>query len=187
MFTTADFRKGLKIEFDGKPFVIVDFLHVKPGKGGAFVRTKIKNMDTGQVLEKTFRAGEKVPKPDLQERNMQYLYKDNDQFCMMDNETFEQIFLSVEQARDAALYMKENVSVGVVFFKGAPIAIELPNFVELLVAETEPGVRGDTASGGGKPATLETGAVVQVPLFIEEGDLVKVDTRKGEYIERVKS
>jgi len=187
VYTTADFRKGLKIELDGKPFIIVDFLHVKPGKGGAFVRTKIKNMDTGQVLEKTFRAGEKVAKPDLQERNMQYLYKDNDQFCMMDNETFEQIFFSVEHAGDAALYMKENVSVDVLFFKGAPIAIELPNFVELVISETEPGVRGDTASGGGKPATLETGAVVQVPLFLEEGDLIKVDTRSGEYIERVKS
>ena len=187
MFSTADFRKGLKIELEGKPFVIVEFLHVKPGKGGAFVRTKIKNMDTGQVLEKTFRAGEKVAKPDLEEKNMQFLYKEHDQFCMMDNETYEQIFLSVEQAGDAALYMKENINVDVLLFKGNPISVELPNFVELRVSETEPGVRGDTASGGAKPATLETGAVLQVPLFLEEGELVKVDTRSGQYIERVKS
>ena len=171
---------------DGKPFIITEFLHVKPGKGGAFVRTKIKNMETGQVLEKTFRAGEKVERPDLEERSMQFLYKEGEQFCMMDNESYEQVLLSPDQVGDSALYMKDNIDVTVGFHRGKPIAVDLPNFVELAVKETEPGVRGDTASGGGKPAILETGAVVQVPLFLNEGEVVKVDTRTGEYIERVK-
>ncbi len=185
MYSTSDFRKGLKIEFDGKPFVIVEFLHVKPGKGGAFVRTKMKNLASGQVLEKTFRAGEKVDKPDLDERDMQYLYREGENFCMMDNETYEQTFLSEDQMGDGKDYLKENTNIKVLLFKQAPIAIELPNFVELAIAETEPGVRGDTASGGSKPAKLETGAIVQVPFFLNEGDVVKVDTRTGEYIERV--
>lgn len=186
MYSTSDFRKGLKVQIEGKPFVLVDFLHVKPGKGGAFVRTKIKNLETGQVLEKTFRAGEKLEKPDLEERNMQYLYKEGEHLCMMDNQTFEQVLLSAEHAGESLLYMKENVNTNVLFFNGKPIGIDLPNFVDLEIAQTEPGVRGDTASGGTKPATLETGAVIQVPLFLNEGDRVKVDTRTGQYIERVK-
>lgn len=186
MYSTADFKKGLKIEIDGTPYVIVDFLHVKPGKGGAFVRTKLKNLLTGRVIDQTFRAGERVKRPDLMEREMQYLYREGDNFYMMDNETFDQIFLTGEQLGDARLFLKENLNVKVLFFNRQPVAVELPTFVELAVAETEPGVRGDTATGGSKPATLETGAVIQVPLFVEQGDMVKVDTRTGEYIERVK-
>lgn len=186
MYATADFRKGLKIELAGVPYVIVDFQHVKPGKGGAFVRTKLKNLLTGRVLDQTFRSGERVKRPDLVEREMQYLYHDGDRFCMMDNETFEQIMLTGEQVGEARLYLPENLNIKVLLFNREPVAVEIPTFVELTVAQTEPGVRGDTATGGTKPATLESGAVIQVPLFINEGDRVKVDTRTGSYIERLK-
>jgi elongation factor P len=186
MYSTAEFKKGLKIEIDGTPYVIVDFQHVKPGKGGAFVRTKLKNLLNGRVVDQTFRSGEKVEKPDLMEREMQYLYGEEDRYCMMDNETYEQIMLTAEQVGEARLYLIENLNVEVLFFNQAPLAVELPNFVELAVAQTEPGVKGDTAAGGTKPATLESGATIQVPLFINEGDRVKVDTRTGAYIERVK-
>ncbi|MGQ9688761.1 MAG: elongation factor P [Desulfobaccales bacterium] len=186
MYSTADFKKGLKIEIDGAPYVIVDFLHVKPGKGGAFVRTKIKNLVTGKVLDQTFRSGERVKRPDLVEREMQFLYREGDTFHLMDNETFEQIILTAEQLGDAVDFLTENLTVKVLVFNRQPVAVELPTFVELTVAQTEPGVKGDTASGGSKPATLETGAVIQVPLFINEGDRVKVDTRTGAYIERAK-
>lgn len=186
MYSTADFKKGLKIELDGQPFVIIDFLHVKPGKGGAFVRTKLKNLVTGRVLDQTFRSGERVKKPDLEEREMQYLYRDGEDFVMMDNETYEQLTLTPEQMGEAALFLPENLTVKVLFFNKQPVAVELPLAVELTVIETEPGVRGDTASGGSKPATLETGAVIQVPLFINVGDRVRVDTRTGTYLERAK-
>jgi len=186
MYTTGDFKKGLKIEMDGTPYVIVDFLHVKPGKGGAFVRTKLKNLVTGKVLDQTFRSGEKVKRPDLVEREMQYLYREGDSFFMMDNQTFEQLALTSEQLGDAVLFLVENMNVNVLFFNQQPVAVDLPTFVELEVAQTEPGVKGDTASGGSKPATLESGAVIQVPLFINEGERVKVDTRTGTYIERAK-
>jgi elongation factor P len=186
MYSTADFRKGLKIELDGTPLVIVDFQHVKPGKGGAFVRTKLKNLITGRVLDQTFRSGEKVQKPDLVERDMQYLYREGDRFCMMDNETFEQLLLTEEQMGEARLYLTENQNLKILFFNQQPVAAEGPTFVELEVTQTEPGVKGDTAAGGTKPATLESGATLQVPLFISEGDRVKVDTRTGTYIERVK-
>jgi elongation factor P len=186
MYSTADFKKGLKIEIDGAPFVIVDFLHVKPGKGGAFVRTKIKNLMTGKVLDQTFRSGEKLKRPDLVEREMQFLYREGDNFFLMDNETYEQLALTSGQLGDAILYLTENLNLKVLFFNQQPVAAELPNFVELAVAQAEPGVKGDTASGGTKPATLESGAVIQVPLFINEGDRVKVDTRTGAYIERAK-
>jgi len=186
MYSTADFRKGLKIEIDGAPYTIVDFQHVKPGKGGAFVRTKIKNLVTGRVLDQTFRSGEKVERPDLAEKDMQYLYQEEDRYCFMDNESYEQIFLSAEQLGEGQAFLQDNLNLKVLFFKGDPIAVELPTFVELEVSQTEPGVRGDTASGGSKPATLETGAVIQVPLFINEGDRIKVDTRTGSYVERVK-
>ncbi len=186
MYSTAEFKKGLKIEIDGIPYIIVDFQHVKPGKGGAFVRTKLKNLINGRVVDQTFRSGEKVEKPDLMEREMQYLYREGDRYCMMDNETYEQMMLTEEQVGEARLYLIENLDVKVLFFNQAPLALELPNFVELAVAQTEPGVKGDTAAGGTKPATLESGATVQVPLFISEGDRVKVDTRSGAYIERVK-
>jgi len=186
MYGTAEFKKGLKIELDGSPFMIVDFQHVKPGKGGAFVRTKLKNLLTGRVLDQTFRSGEKVKKPDLVEKEMQYLYKDGDSYCLMDNDTYEQIMLTTEQVGDAVLFLTENMNLKVLIFNQQPVAVDLPNFVELTVAQTEPGVRGDTATGGTKPATLESGAVIQVPLFINEGDRLKVDTRTGTYIERLK-
>ncbi|OPX19696.1 MAG: elongation factor P [Desulfobacca sp. 4484_104] len=186
MYTTSDFKKGLKIEIDGTPYIIVDFLHVKPGKGGAFVRTKIKNLITGRVLEQNFRSGEKFARPDLQEKSMQYLYQEGDSYCLMDNETFEQLSLTAEQMGDSRNFLQDNINMQVLFYKGQPIGVELPTFVELAIAHTEPGVRGDTASGATKPATLETGAPIQVPLFIEEGDVVKIDTRTGGYIERVK-
>lgn len=185
MYSTAEFRKGLKIEFQGEPFIIVDFQHVKPGKGGAFVRTRLKSLLTGLVREETFRSGDKVGRPDLQEREMQFLYQEGGQYCFMDTNTYEQFYMSADQLGDSRLYLQEQVQVKVLFFRGQPIAVELPNFVELRVAETEPGVRGDTASGATKPARLETGAVVQVPLFVQQGDLLKVDTRTGQYIERV--
>jgi elongation factor P len=186
MYSTAEFKKGLKIELDGVPYAIVDFQHVKPGKGGAFVRTKLKSLLTGRVLDQTFRSGEKVKRPDLVEREMQYLYREGDRFCMMDNETYEQIMLTEDQVGEARLYLTENLDVNILFFNQQPVAVELPLFVELEVAQTEPGVKGDTAAGGTKPATLESGVTIQVPLFISEGERVKVDTRTGTYIERVK-
>jgi elongation factor P len=186
MYSTTDFKKGLKIELEGVPYAIVDFQHVKPGKGGAFVRTKLKSLLTGRVLDQTFRSGEKVKRPDLMEREMQYLYREGDSFCMMDNETYEQIMLTEDQVGEARLYLTENLDVKILFFNQQPVAVELPLFVQLEVAQTEPGVKGDTAAGGTKPATLESGVTIQVPLFISEGERVKVDTRTGTYIERVK-
>ena len=165
-YSTAEFKKGLKIEIDGTPFAITDFQHVKPGKGGAFVRTKLKNLLTGRVIDQTFRSGEKVDKPDIVEKEMQYLYKDGDSFCLMDNETYEQIMLTEEQMGDAVLYLTENMNLQVLLFNQQAVAVDLPNFVELAVAQTEPGVKGDTASGGTKPATLESGAVDTLDKFI---------------------
>ncbi|MCK4729054.1 MAG: elongation factor P [Desulfobacterales bacterium] len=186
MYGTSEFRKGLKIEMEGKPYEIIDFLHVKPGKGGAFVRTKLRNMLNGRVVDRTFRSGEKVDTPDLQERQMQYLYKEVDNYCLMDNETYEQIYLPEDQIGESTLFIVENETVNVVFFNEKPIGIELPIFVELSVTHTEPGVKSDTASKVTKPATLETGAVMPVPIFINVGDRIKVDTRTGSYVERVK-
>jgi elongation factor P len=186
MHSTAEFKKGLKIELDGVPYTIVDFQHVKPGKGGAFVRTKLKSLLTGRVLDQTFRSGEKVKRPDLIEREMEYLYREGDSFCMMDNETYEQMMLTADQVGEARLYLTENLNVKILFFNQQPVGVEVPLFVELEVAQTEPGVKGDTAAGGTKPAILESGVSIQVPLFINEGDRVKLDTRTGSYIERVK-
>jgi len=182
--STAEFKKGLKIVFDGQPYTIVDFQHVKPGKGGAFVRTKLRHMKLGKVIDNTFRSGEKVELVDFEDKHMQFLYKD-DRFHFMDMETYDQVSLSEDEVGDAALYLKDNTEVEVLYIDGSPVSIELPNFIELAVARTDPGVRGDTAQGGTKPATLETGAVLQVPLFLNEGDVVKVDTRTGEYLGRV--
>ena len=181
--STAEFRKGLKIELDGNPYAIVDFQHVKPGKGGAFVRTKLKHLKLGTVVDRTFRSGEKFERVDFKQQPMQFLYRD-DLFHFMNLETYEQIALSRVQVGEAADYLKDNMEVEVVYINGQPSAVELPTFAELRVVKTDPGVRGDTASGGSKPATLETGAVVSVPLFINEGDLLKIDTRTGAYIER---
>ncbi len=184
MYTTADFRNGLKIEFDGGPYVIVYFQHVKPGKGGAFVRTKMKNLKTGAVLEHTFRSGDKVNKPDLEEREMQFMYKTGNQYHFMDTGSYEQIYLDEDHVGDYGNYLIENLSVKILFYRGEPIGIDLPIFIVLRIVESEPGVRGDTVSGGSKPAKLESGAVVQVPLFLDVGDKIKVDTRTGTYIER---
>lgn len=181
--STNDFRKGMKIELDGEPYSIVDFQHVKPGKGGAFVRTKLKHLRLGTVIDKTFRAEEKVPLVNFEEKRMQFLYRD-DRFHFMDLDTYDQISLGEAEVGDARQFLKENTEVEVLYVDDAPIGIELPNFVDLVVVKTEPGVRGDTASGGSKPATLETGAVVSVPLFINEGDLLRIDTRTGAYISR---
>jgi elongation factor P len=182
--STAEFKKGLKIQFDGAPYTIVDFQHVKPGKGGAFVRTKLKHMKLGRVIDNTFRAGEKVELVDFEEKRMQYLYKD-ERYHFMDLETYDQIGLSPDEVGDARDFLKENTEVEILFIDQSPVTVELPNFIELQIVKTDPGIRGDTASGGSKPATLETGAVVQVPLFLNEGDVVRVDTRSAEYLGRV--
>ena len=185
MYQTSDFRKGLKIELDEKPFIIIDFLHVKPGKGGAFVRTKLKSLLTGNILEQTFRSGERVETPDIEEKETQFLYQDGEKYYFMDKESYWQFELTEDQLGSNKDFLQENVTVTVLFYNQNPIGVELPIFVELRIDRTEPGVRGDTASGGTKPARLETGAVVQVPLFLEEGDIIKIDTRTGEYVERV--
>ncbi|HDP26219.1 MAG TPA: elongation factor P [Deltaproteobacteria bacterium] len=184
-YATSQFRKGLKIEMLGEPFVIVDFQHVKPGKGGAFVRTKLKSLITGNVHDKTFRSGEKVDVPNLEEMKMSFLYKDDENYHFMDTETYEQMGLTPDQIGEALGYLKENIVVEILLHNGVPIGIELPMFLELTVSETEPGIKGNTVSGSTKPARLETGLSIQVPLFISEGEVVKVDTRTGEYIERV--
>lgn len=186
MYSTADFRKGLKIVFNNEPYEIIDFQHVKMGRGGAIVRTKMKSLKTGYVIENTFRSGEKVEKPELEERPMQYLYKTDEGLVFMDNESFEQITISEDMIGDGINYLVENMNVDVNFYQGKPIGVEIPMFVELKVVETVPGIKGDTASGGSKPAKLETGAVIQVPLFVNEGEVIKIDTRTGTYLERVR-
>ena len=186
MYSTPDFKKGLKIELDGTPFVIVDFQHVKPGKGGAFVRTKLKNLLSGSIVDKTFRAGEKVGKPDINQSNMQFLYSDGEGYHFMNVDTYDQVQVPEEEIGSDKDYLKENTIVEVLEYNGRVIGIDLPNFVTLKVAEAEPGVKGDTATGATKPAKMETGAEINVPLFINEGDLLKIDTRTGDYVERVK-
>jgi len=186
MYTTSDFRKGLKIEIGGEPYTIVDFQHVKPGKGGAFVRTRLKSLTSGNVLDMTFRSGDKVDKPDLEEREMQFLYETNGEYHFMDTNNYEQLFLTGEHLGDSKGFLKENLVIKALFHNKRPLGIEVPMFVELKVIQTEPGVRGDTATGATKPATLESGAVIQVPLFVNEGDILRVDTRTREYITRVK-
>lgn len=187
MISTSDFRKGLKVEFKSDPCEIIDFQHVKMGRGGAIVRTKLKSLKTGNILEQTFRSGEKLETPQLQEKRMQYLYMQDGLYYFMEEETYEQIPLTEEQLGDAKKFLKENMAVGILYYREAPLSVELPTFVELLVTKTDPaGFKGDTASGSSKPAILETGAVVKVPFHINEGDTIKVDTRTSEYIERVK-
>ena len=185
MYSTTDFRNGLKILFNDAAYIIVEYQHVKPGKGGAFIRTRLKNLKTGLILEHTFRSGEKVGKPDLQERQMQFLYASGDDFNFMDMESYDQVQLSGEVLGDDVGFLSENLEVTMLFHGTEVLSMELPMFIEIPIAETSPGVRGDTASGGSKPATLETGATINVPLFLNEGDVVKVDTRTGEYVERV--
>ncbi|HID95155.1 MAG TPA: elongation factor P [Candidatus Latescibacteria bacterium] len=185
MATTADFRNGMVINVEGDLFLIVEFQHVKPGKGGAFVRTKLRNVRTKAVLDRTFRAGERVEEVRLERKEMEYLYNTGDIYYFMDTETFEQVPIPVNLIGELRRFLKENERVSILMHGNNPVGIELPFFVELKVAQTTPGLRGDTVTGGTKPATLETGAVIQVPLFIKSGDTVKVDTRTGTYIERV--
>ncbi len=184
MISVNDFKTGLSIELEGQAYLVVDFQHVKPGKGAAFVRAKLKNVKSGSILEKTFRAGEKVPRAHLEKREMLYLYDDGDDLVFMDNENYEQIGISRQELGDAIKWLKENMSIQIQLFQEKIIGIELPNFIELEVVETEPGIKGDTATGAVKNATLETGAVVQVPLFVNTGDRIRVDTRTGTYMER---
>lgn len=187
MISTTEFRKGAKILFREQPYVILEYHHVKPGKGGAFLRTKMKNMITGLVHEELFRSGEKFPTPDLEYKDMQYLYKDGEQYNFMDQESFEQLFFTKDQISEVIDYLKEQEVYTVLYFEGSPIGVTPPLFLQLEVKETPPGIRGDTAQGGAtKPATLDTGLVLQVPLFVNEGDIIKVDTRDGKYVERIK-
>lgn len=185
MISTNNFRTGLTVELDGDPWQIIDFQHVKPGKGAAFVRSKLRNLRNGNIQERTFRAGEKVPRAHVETRQMQYLYNSGDEYTFMDNETYEQITLPAANLEREIKFLKENMNVNIVSVKGETIGVELPNTVELEVVDTEPGIKGDTASGGTKPATLETGLTVQVPFFVNVGDKVIVDTRKEEYVSRV--
>ncbi|EHJ46907.1 translation elongation factor P [Solidesulfovibrio carbinoliphilus subsp. oakridgensis] len=184
MLSTTDFRRGLKIEMDGVPYEIVDFLHVKPGKGGAFIRTKLKNMINGRVVENTFRSGEKMVKPDLESKEMQYLYRESDEFVFMDMESYEQLHVGVEPLGEKGGYLKDGMELKMLLYKGQPLDIDLPASVVLEVTDTEPGVKGDTVSGANKPAVVESGITVNVPLFVNTGDRIKVDTRTGAYIGR---
>ncbi len=185
MISAGDFRKGITVEIDGQVWSITDFQHVKPGKGAAFVRTRLKNVMTGAVLERTFNPTDKYPPAHIETKEMQYLYADGSLYYFMDVETYEQIPLNHEQVEDAINFIVENQSVKVRFFKGSPFSVDAPNFVELAITETEPGFKGDTATGTTKPAILETGYKINVPLFVNEGDRIRVDTRTGEYMERV--
>lgn len=184
MISVNDFRTGLTVELEGMAWQVVDFQHVKPGKGAAFVRSKLKNVKTGSIVERTFRAGEKVPRARLDKNEMQYLYNDGDEYVFMDNQSYEQISLNKDQLGDGLKYLKENMNIHIMMYQGEIIALEMPNFVELQVIDTEPGIKGDTASGASKNATLETGVVVQVPLFVNVGDVLRIDTRTGFYMER---
>ncbi|MBR4582040.1 MAG: elongation factor P [Lachnospiraceae bacterium] len=185
MISAGDFRNGITVEIEGNVFQIIEFQHVKPGKGAAFVRTKLKNIKSGGVVEKTFRPTEKFPPARIDRKDFQYLYADGDMFNFMDTETYEQIALNAEEVGDALKFVKENEMVKVCSHNGSVFAIEPPLFVELEITETEPGFKGDTATGASKPATVETGATVNVPLFVEIGDKIKIDTRTGEYLSRV--
>jgi len=184
MISINDVKNGMTLEIDGQVYQVLEFLHVKPGKGAAFVRTKLKNVISGGVIETTFRAGEKVPRAQVERREYQYLYGGQGSWTFMNTETYEQIELNEEQIGDGKNYLLENMLVQIVSWKGTIIGVELPNTVELKVVETEPGFKGDTATGATKPATLETGYVVNVPLFVNVGDVLKIDTRTGQYLGR---
>jgi elongation factor P len=183
-FETSDFRKGLKLLHNGVPYVIVDFQHVKPGKGNAFTRTRIKNLQTGSVLEVTYKSGDRVEDPEVEEKTMQFLYKEGETFHFMDKKNYEQVEIAADAIGDQAKFLLPEMDCDLVFWKGRAMTIEIPAHVNLKITYCEPGVKGDTATNVTKPATLETGAVVAVPLFVNAGDTVKIDTRTGEYIER---
>ena len=184
MISVNDFKNGLTIQVDGELWRVVEFQHVKPGKGSAFVRSKLKNLRNGGVQEKTFRAGEKVEQAQIDRKKMQYLYADGDNYVFMDTETYEQLELPGARIQDELKYLKENMVVSIIMFGTETLGVELPNTVDLEVKETEPGIRGDTSSGGSKPATMETGLVVQVPFFVNEGDILTINTADGTYISR---
>ncbi|MBI2902801.1 MAG: elongation factor P [Candidatus Methylomirabilis oxyfera] len=184
MISGGDLRPGVKVELDGTPYVVTDYQWVKPGKGGAFMRTKLKNIRTGAIIDRTFRTDEKIARAVIEERKVQFLYRADDAHHFMDMQSFEQFSMDEKQLGDASGFLKEELIVSILFHRGEPAGVLLPTFVELRVVQTEPGVRGDTASGGSKPAKLETGAVIQVPLFINIGDLLRVDTRSNTYVER---
>lgn len=185
MISAGDFRNGATFELDGQIFQVIEFQHVKPGKGAAFVRTKLKNIVTGATVERTFNPTDKMPKAHIERKDMQYLYNDGDLFYFMDVETYEQLPIGQDKIGDTLKFVKENVVVKILSHKGNVFGIEPPNFVELEITETEPGYKGDTATGATKPATVETGAVIKVPLFVDAGVVVRIDTRTGEYMERV--
>jgi elongation factor P len=184
MISTSEFRTGLTFEYEGDVVTLVEFQHVKPGKGAAFVRCKLRYLKTGSTVEKTFRPGEKFPRAHVERKEMQYLYKDGDNWAFMDTETYDQVSLMESLLEDAPKYLKENMTTGILFYQGQVIGIDLPKQVELKVTATEPGIKGDTASGGSKPATLETGLIVQVPFFVNEDDTLVIDTRTGNYVSR---
>ena len=184
MIAGGDLRPGVKIELEGTPYIVTDYHWVKPGKGGAFMRTKLKNMKTGATIDRTFRTDEKILRAEVEERKAQFLYRAEDSYHFMDMESFDQFPLGEQKLGSPSGFLKEGLVISILFHRGEPLGVVLPTFVDLKVAETEPGVRGDTASGGSKPATLEAGATLQVPLFINIGDLVRVDTRSGAYVER---
>ena len=186
MYEAGDLKKGLKLEIDGDPYVITQFSFVKPGKGQALYKCKLKNMVNGTQFERTFRSGDKFNEARLEEHEMEYLYADGDKYCFMNTSTYTQELLSAEQIDEAKNFLKENTVCNILFFEDRPIGISLPNFVELKIIGAEPWAKGDTAAGSTKPAKLETGYVVQVPPFVEEGELIRVDTRTGQYVERVK-
>jgi elongation factor P len=185
VISSNDFRPGVVVTLDGDLYAIVQSQHVKRGRGSAYVRAKVRNLKTGAITERTFNAGERVPHAFLERREMQYLYHQDGDYVFMDQQSYEQVTLNAELLGDATSYLKDNTVVTVVHFEDRPIAVDLPNSVDLTVVEAAPGIRGDTASGGSKPARLETGAIVQVPLFVEVGEVIRVDTRTGEYLERV--
>lgn len=184
MISSNDFRSGVTIELDGSVWRVVEFLHVKPGKGSAFVRTKLKNVQSGSVVERTFRAGETVPQANLEKRTMQHTYKEGDEYIFMDMETYEETRLNIQQLGDRVKYIKEEMEVNILFWDGQVLEVDLPTSVILEITETDPGVKGDTATGGTKPAIVETGAQVMVPLFISVGERIKIDTRDGSYLGR---
>jgi elongation factor P len=186
VISTNEFRRSSKILFKGDPYEVIDFQHVKMGRGGAIVKTKMKNLRTGSIIEGTFKGGEKLETPNLEEKSMQYLYAQDNMYYFMDMDNYEQSPLSPEQLGDSMKFIKENMQVKVLYFSGYPLTVEIPIFVELKITKTDPGIKGDTASGGSKPAKLETGLTIKVPFHLNEGDTIKVDTRTSEYVEKVR-
>jgi elongation factor P len=186
MYTASDLKKGLRIKIDNEPYIITEFNFVKPGKGQALYRSKLKNMLTGSQFERTFRSVDTFESADLQEKKMQFLYKEGEKFCFMDNQSYEQIFLTEEQVGDAKNFLIDNIEAEILMFEDRPLGVSLPNFVDLIVTQADPWAKGDTVSGNTKPVIVQTGYQIQVPPFVEQGEKIRVDTRTGEYLTRVK-